>query len=65
MRKLRGLGFAGPFSGTRHDFMTFHHYRQTIPSNSEYSTPQLRMLLRQIETVLGRKISAEEWESLR
>lgn len=23
IRKLRALGFAGPYSGTRHQFMTF------------------------------------------
>ncbi|HXI71603.1 MAG TPA: hypothetical protein VNN22_14705 [Verrucomicrobiae bacterium] len=38
--------------------------RQTIPSNPEYSTPQLKMLLRQVEVILGRKISADEWEKL-
>jgi hypothetical protein len=40
-RKLRALGFGGPFSGTRHQFMTFGGYHQTIPSNSEYSVPQV------------------------
>jgi len=58
------LGFAGPFSGTRHQFMTFGGWRQTIPSNSEYSVPQVRMLVRQAESILQRAISAEEWERL-
>jgi hypothetical protein len=35
MRKLHGLGFEGPYSGTRHQFMTFGAHRQTIPTNSE------------------------------
>jgi len=39
-------------------------YRQTVPSNAEYSVPQLKMLLRQVETILARKISPEEWDSL-
>ncbi len=38
--------------------------RQTIPTNAEYSVPQLRMVLRQIEARLARSISAEEWLSL-
>ena len=64
IRKLRALGFAGPYRGTRHEFLAFGSCRQTIPSNSEYSVPQLRMLIRQIETIRGQRISAEEWESL-
>ena len=35
--------------------------RQTIPANAEYSIPQLRMLLREVGTVLGRAISLAEW----
>ncbi len=30
MRRLRSLGFEGPFSGSKHQFMTFANYRQTI-----------------------------------
>ena len=64
VRKLRALGFVGPHRGTRHEFLVFDLRRQTIPSNAEYSLPQLKMLLRQVETLLRRKISAEEWEKL-
>jgi hypothetical protein len=64
LRKLRALGFDGPYSGTRHQFLVFRQHRQTIPTNSEYSVPQLRMLFRQVEAILGRKISVEEWDSL-
>ena len=64
VRKLRALGFAGPYSGTRHQFMTIGSHRQTIPTNSEYSVPQVRMLVRQVETILDREIKLEEWESL-
>jgi hypothetical protein len=64
VRRLRGLGFQGLFAGTRHEFCVFGQHRQTIPSNSEYSTPQLKMLLRQVEVILGRKISSDEWENL-
>jgi hypothetical protein len=64
IRRLRGLGFQGPFAGTRHEFLVFGQHRQTIPSNLEYSTPQLKMLLRQAEIILGRKISSDEWDDL-
>ena len=64
IRKLHALGFDGPFSGTRHQFMIFSGHRQTVPSNAEFSVPQVRMLVRQIETILGRSVSLDEWESL-
>jgi hypothetical protein len=64
IRRLRALGFDGPFSGTRHQFMIFGQHRQTIPTNSEFSVPQIRMLLRQIESILTRRISLDEWNSL-
>jgi len=44
--------------------MVFSQKRQTIPSNSEYSVPQLRMLVREIEILLEREISMEEWTNL-
>lgn len=64
IRKLRALGFRGPFSGTRHQFMVLSQHRQTNPSNSEFSIPQVRMLVRQVESILGRSISLDEWDSL-
>jgi hypothetical protein len=64
IRKLGALGFVGPYSGTRHQFMVFGPYHQTIPNNVEYSVPQLRMLLRQIEAILQRKITLDEWAKL-
>jgi predicted RNA binding protein YcfA (HicA-like mRNA interferase family) len=64
IRRLRTLGFDGPYSGTRHQFMVSGQHRQTIPTNSEYSVPQTRMLLRQVESILGRPVSLDEWNSL-
>ncbi len=64
IHKLRELGFEGPYSGTRHQFMIFGAYRQTIPTNVEYSVPQIRTLVRQVETIIERKISPEYWEEL-
>ena len=64
IRKLRALGFEGPYCGTRHQFMVSGQHRQTIPTNSEYSVPQIRMLLRQVESILERPVSLGEWNSL-
>jgi hypothetical protein len=44
--------------------MVYEQHRQTIPSNSEYSVPQLKMLLGQLGEILGREVSAEEWNQL-
>lgn len=64
IRKLRVLGFAGPYRGTRHEFLVFGNHRQTVPSNAEYSVHQLKMLIQQLQQTLGRKISLGEWERL-
>ena len=64
IRRLRALGFDGPYSGTRHQFMIFGQHRQTIPTNSEYSVPQIRLLLRQVESILARPVSLDEWNLL-
>jgi hypothetical protein len=44
--------------------MVWGQHRQTVPSNSEFSVPQIRLLLRQIESILGRSIALDEWDSL-
>jgi len=36
----------------------------TIPNNTEFSVPQLRVLLKQVEGLLGKKISLSEWQGL-
>jgi predicted RNA binding protein YcfA (HicA-like mRNA interferase family) len=64
VRKLRALGFHSPQRGTRHEFLVFEQHRQTIPSNPEYSVPQLRLLLRQVRTILRRQITLEDWDRL-
>jgi hypothetical protein len=64
IKRLRNLGFEGPYSGTRHEFMVFASHRLSIPSNVEYSVPQLKMMLAEIETITGRKLSVEEWNSI-
>lgn len=64
IKRLRGLGFDGPFSGTRHQFMVYNQRRLTIPSNAEYSIPQLRFMIREVEIIIDRQIAADEWSSL-
>jgi len=61
---MRLLGFDGPFSGTRHQFMVFGQHRLAIPSHSEYSISQLRLMLREAAGILGRTISMEDWNQL-
>jgi hypothetical protein len=56
--------FNVPFSGTRHQFMVYKNHRLAIPSNTEYSIPQLRMMIREIEEILDRQITADEWDHL-
>lgn len=60
-RRLQKLGFDGPYSGTRHQFMVYEQHRMTIPFSAEYSVPQLRMMIREVEEILGRKITVDEW----
>lgn len=64
IRRLRGLGFRGPLAGGRHEIMEYQNHRLAIPSNEEYSIPQLRMLLGQVEKILAREITAQEWNDL-
>lgn len=64
VKRLRQLGFDGPYSGTRHQFMVYEHHRLAIPSNSEYSVPQLRMMLNETQAILGRSVDTKEWNNL-
>ena len=64
IRRLRKIGFVGLYSGTRHEFMVFEKHRLSIPLNAEYSVPQLKMMLNEVELILARAISLEEWENL-
>ncbi|RIK61170.1 hypothetical protein DCC62_27760 [candidate division KSB1 bacterium] len=64
IKRLRKLGFEGPYSGTRHQFIIYEQHRLTVPSNTEYSVPQLRMMIREVEVILGQQITHEAWEAL-
>ena len=64
IRRLRRLGFSAPEPGGRHFFMRHDRYTLALPSNAEYSVPQLRMLLREVERRTGIRIDAERWARL-
>ena len=64
IRKLRGLGFDGPFSGTKHQFMILSNHRLAIPSNEDYSISQVRFMLKEVESIFDKKVPLEKWDSL-
>jgi len=53
IKRLRQLGFAGPFAGSRHQFMIYDNHRLSIPSNPEFSIPQLRIMIHEIENIMN------------
>jgi hypothetical protein len=61
---LLKLNFNGPYSGSRHQFLVYGNYRLTIPSNDEYSVPQLRMMLKEVKEIVGKEINLEIWSRL-
>jgi predicted RNA binding protein YcfA (HicA-like mRNA interferase family) len=64
IKKLRKLGFEPPEPGGRHHYMRYGRYTLTLPSNKEYSVPQIKMLLNEIERGISKKISLQQWENL-
>jgi len=64
IRRLRQLGFDGPYSGTRHQFMVYRNHLMSIPSDLEYSVPKLRMMLNEAESSIDRSISSDQWNGL-
>ena len=64
IKKLRKLGFEPPEPGGRHHYMRYGTYTLTLPSNKEYSVPQIKMLLNEIERGISRKISLQQWGNL-
>jgi predicted RNA binding protein YcfA (HicA-like mRNA interferase family) len=57
IKKLRNLGFSGPFSGGRHSYMKKGRYRQIIPNPhvKDISSEFVKDMLKQAN------ISWEEW----
>jgi hypothetical protein len=64
IRRLRALGFEGPLAGTRHSFMIYRSHRLAIPSSTEYSVDGVRMMIAEVEAILGRPVTVAEWNRL-
>ena len=64
IRKLKKLGFESPEPGGRHFYMRYESFTVTLPNNSEYSVPQVKMLVKEIELGIKKRISLEEWSAL-
>lgn len=60
IKSLRKLGFEGPYSGGKHQFMQKNNLTLTIPNphKSDISKPLLLKILRQAN------ISKEEWKKI-
>jgi len=44
--------------------MINNNHRLSIPSNNEYSIPQLKYMLKEVAGITGRGLSAGEWKNL-
>jgi hypothetical protein len=44
--------------------MVYGQQRLAIPSNEEYSVPQLRMMIREVEQIMGCEITVDDWNKL-
>ena len=64
IRKLKKLGFEPPEAGGRHLYVRYGTYTLTLPNNKEYSVPQIKVLLSEIERGISKKITLQEWENL-
>ena len=64
IKRLKKIGFIGPYTGTKHEFMTYKNHRIAIPSNKEYSSAQIMFMLREIRGIIDIDITNDEFESL-
>ena len=60
---IRVLGFDGPLAGTRHFFM-IRESQARHPIQHRILREEVRMMLAEVEVILGRSFSADEWSSL-
>jgi hypothetical protein len=44
--------------------MVYGQHRLTIPSNSEYSIPQLKLMISEVQEIIGRALYPDEWDQL-
>ncbi len=45
--------------------MTYGPHRLTLPSDAELSGPMVRRIVREIEVMLRRTVSLEEWDAIK
>ena len=64
IKKLKRIGFESPEPGGNRFYMRYGTYTFTVPSNQEYSVPQVKMLLKEIEQGIRKEIPLGEWERL-
>jgi hypothetical protein len=44
--------------------MVYRGHRLAIPSNDEFSVAQLRMMIREVQEIIGREVAVAEWNRL-
>jgi hypothetical protein len=44
--------------------MVLSQKRLAVPSNAEYSVPQLRMMIREVEAMARREVTSDDWNNL-
>jgi len=44
--------------------MLFKNHRLSIPSTAEFSVPQLKMMITEIESIIERSLAADKWNNL-
>jgi len=44
--------------------MRYGSYTLTLPTNKDYSIPQIKMLLKEIKQGINKEIPLDEWERL-
>jgi len=44
--------------------MIYLQKRLAIPSSPEYSVPQLKMMVREVELILEKDVSVDHWQNL-
>ncbi len=64
IRCLRKLGFVGPFPGAKHEYMSHGHRNLAIPNDPEYKVRKLKMMIVEVEDIIGHEISVDVWNNL-
>ena len=44
--------------------MVYRGHRLAVPSNTEFTVPQLRLMIREVEGILERRVTQEAWAAL-